>query len=137
MLRQRLGIVLLGLCGCFVLVGCQDSSWPTRNARWSEEIKALTATRDDLRRDLDACRQDLVMRQEAIEQLRRELAQARQEKAEVQRELADRTQERDSHAAALTDLRQGLLSLIEKADAQLKKPEPPTMPDLRTVTWSF
>lgn len=141
MIRQRFVLVLVALVGCWGLAGCQDGTYPARTARLQEEVKAAEQARDGLRRDLDACRVDLAQRQDEITKLQQQVAQLRQERDELKQTLSSRTQERDLHAAALADLRTGIKSLLEKADAQLKpeKSAPPaaTPVNVTTVSWIF
>ncbi len=123
MTSTRVGCVL-ALLATLTIWGCAENSAKEASAsaersakltRLQDEVRNLTSQMTTLRQDLNVALRDK-------DNLETEVAQLRvvvKERDELREQLATRTGERDAGVAQLEQLRQGLRSLMEQADAAL------------------
>ncbi len=141
--RKRFSLVMLMLF-MSTLVGCgvqTDQTQTRQHHRLFDEIRSLTATRNQLQSDLKNAREEAATLNDVLlqvqldnEAMHAEIMQLRQERSELKRHLANRTNERDQHAASLQELRQGIKVLLDRADASLA---PASQGEEKLTTASF
>ncbi len=126
--RKRFSLVMLML-SMFMFVGCgvqSDGTQARSNHRLFDEIRSLTAARNQLQSDLRALKEEMAALNDMVLQMQSdndnlyaELQLIRHDRNELKKQLTNRTQERDQHAASLQELRQGIKVLLDRADASL------------------
>lgn len=122
MSRMRIGFVC-ALLGTLAIWGCaqKPSSDSGKSGKLQDELRAMTAQRDQFSREVRSLKEEQ-------DRLKEELAKIRlvvKERDELRRELAARTAERDAGVAQVEQIRKGLRSLMEQADAALTPGGPP------------
>ncbi len=110
MTRARVGLVLAVL-STVAIWGCAQNPSESK-AQLQEEIGNLTGARDRLQSELKTAKGEVARLQTEVQALRRE-------RDDVQTQLAARTAERDAQSSALDQLRKGLRSLMDQAEAAI------------------
>lgn len=114
MCRYRFGLVF-GLLATLAIWGCgQDNSGANagKSTRLQEEVQSLAKLRDQLRQDLKTAQADR-------ERLQAEVALLQpvvKERDDLKQNLAARTNERDTVASQLDQVKKGVKALIEQID---------------------
>jgi len=111
--RSRVGLVFallatLGIWGCAQNPGA-ESERSARTTRLQEEIRGLSAQRDQLKKELKSAGEE-------VQRLKEELDQVVKSRDELRDQLAARTSERDAGYAQLDQLRRGIRALMEQAE---------------------
>jgi uncharacterized coiled-coil DUF342 family protein len=89
-----------------------------KNARLEDDYRAVTASRDQLRKKLAASEQQQVQLRAEIEHLQ----SVAQERDQLQQQVKLRTNERDSVQVQFEEFRKGIRSLLGQAEAAVSQP---------------
>jgi uncharacterized coiled-coil DUF342 family protein len=112
-------VLTMAFLGCAQRPG--DPAAAARATRLQEEVRTLSAVRDQLRQDLKAVQAERDRFKDEVHQLRGIV----RERDDLKHQLAQRTAERDQHQANLEQLHRGLKALLSQSEAALNPSQAP------------